>query len=240
MRELANVCEGVDEFGARALKMCEQARDVAPVDAATRGEQVVAGASGDAAQLQLARRGRVVGARARAGQREARVALDAFARGEQRMPLRFINRPSLRERVFDCEERAHGRASRALNLPLVRRGVFVCRVRAGVARGGAAREQEQRRQRPDERGGGGLRCLAHAPTVACAPPFGRVPSIARAQAEEVPHAEWRSRRKVDDGEFAQKHRGLPEGNGHASFRGARRRARRGAGYSAQVRIFRAF
>lgn len=136
--EFAHVCEGVDEFGARSLAVGEQARDVAPVDAASGGEQVVARASRDATQLQLARRGRVVGARARAGQREARVALDALARGKQRVPLRFVNSRALAERIFNGEERAHGRASGALHLPLVRRGVVVCRLGAGVARGGAA------------------------------------------------------------------------------------------------------
>jgi len=40
----------------------------------------------------------------------------------------------------------------------------------------------------------------------------------------VPDAEGRRGGEVDDGEFAQKHRGLPLGNGHASFERARRRA----------------
>src|SRR5437868_14097892 len=100
MREVANVGEGVDEFGARALAVGQQAGDVAAVDAAPRGQQVVARAPGDAAQLKLARRGRGVLARARAGQREAGVALDALARGEQRVSPGFVNGAALRERVL--------------------------------------------------------------------------------------------------------------------------------------------
>ena len=209
MREVAYVGEGVDEFGARALAMRQQARDVATVDAATGGEQVVARAPGDAAQLKLARRGRGVLARARAGQREAGVALDALARGEQRVPLRFVNRAALRERVFDGAERVDGRALDSLHLLLVRPGVLLSLVRAGGARAGPAEQEHERRQRPGERVGRGLSDGA------------RVSRVARGPAEEVAHAEGRCGGEVDDGEFAQKHCGLPEGNGHASFRRAR-------------------
>lgn len=122
MREFADFGERVDEFCARALAVREQARDVATVDAAPGGEQVVARASGDAAQLQLARRGRVVAPRAVAGQRESRVALDALARGEQHVPLRFADVAAFGESVFEGEQRVDGRAPRALDLPLVRGG----------------------------------------------------------------------------------------------------------------------
>jgi len=119
VREFADFGERVDEFCARALKVREQARDVAAVDAAPGGQKVVARAPGDAAQLHLARRGRVVAARAGAGQRESRVALDALASGEQSLPPRFADVAALGERVFEGEERVDGRAPRAFDLPLV-------------------------------------------------------------------------------------------------------------------------
>jgi len=117
--EVANVGEGVDEFGARALAVCQQARDVAPVDAAPGGEQVVARATSDAAQFQFARRGRGVLARVGAGQREACVALYALARGEQRVSLDFVAEAALREQVFDGAERVNGRTLDALDLLFV-------------------------------------------------------------------------------------------------------------------------
>ena len=49
MRDFARGVERVDEFRARSLAVCEQARDVAPVYASARDEQVVARASRDAA-----------------------------------------------------------------------------------------------------------------------------------------------------------------------------------------------
>ena len=49
MRDFARGGERVDKFCARSLSVCEQARDVAPVHAAARDEQVVARASRDAA-----------------------------------------------------------------------------------------------------------------------------------------------------------------------------------------------
>ena len=209
MREVAYVGEGVDEFGARALAVGQQARDVAAVDAAPRREQVVARAPRDAAQLKLARRGRGVLARAGAGQRETGVALDALARGEQRVPPGFVNAAALRERVLDGAERVDGRALDALHLLLVGGGVRLSLGRARGRQAGAAEHEHERRQRPGQRQGRGLR------DGACAS------RVARRQAEEVAHAEGRCRCEVNDGEFAKKHCGLPEGNGHASFRRAR-------------------
>lgn len=67
--------------------MSQKARDIAPVDAAARDEKIVARATGDAAQLKLALRGRVVLAKPGACERESRVTLDARARREQSMTL---------------------------------------------------------------------------------------------------------------------------------------------------------
>ena len=197
MREVAYVREGVDEFGARALAVRQQARDVAPVDAAPGGEQVVARAPRDAAQLQLARRGRGILARARAGQREAGVALDALARGEQRVPPVRVNVDALREHVFDGAERVNGRALDALDLLLVAGEALFRLGRAGCTRVGAAEQEQRRRQRPGERRGCGLRDGV------------RVSRVARVPSEKMSHAEGRCRGEVDDGEFAQKHCGLP-------------------------------
>jgi len=82
--------EGVREVCARSLAVRGQARDVAAVEAAAGDEQVFAGAARQPAQLQLARGGAVVGARVGAGERQPREALDAFARGEQRVARRFV------------------------------------------------------------------------------------------------------------------------------------------------------
>jgi hypothetical protein len=102
VRGIARVGEGLDEFSACALAVRDEARDVASVHAAARDEQVVARASSDAAQLQLARRGRVRLARRRACEREARVTFDALARGKQRVPLHLAFVPArAQEQVLD-------------------------------------------------------------------------------------------------------------------------------------------
>ena len=93
VRDFARGGERMDEFRARALAVCEQARDVAPVYAAARDEQVVARAARDAAQLQLARRRRNALSRRRAGERKPRVTLNALARSEEREPLRLAIAP---------------------------------------------------------------------------------------------------------------------------------------------------
>lgn len=226
--EVANFREGVDEFGACSLTVCQKARGVAPVDAAPGGEQVVARAPRDAAQLKLARRGRCILARTRAGQREAGVALDALARGKQRVPLGFVNEAALREQVFDGAERINARTLNALNLLLVVGEALVRLSRTDGPLACAPEQEQQRRQRPGERRGCGLRDGA------------RVSRVARAPVEKLSHAEGRCRGEVDDGEFAQKHCRLPEGNAHASLLTARRRCDAARAYAHGSRIFSGF
>lgn len=90
VREAADGGEGLGEFGARSLAVRDEARDVAAVEAAAGDEQVFAGAPGEPAQLHLAlgRGGRR--ARVGAGEREPRVALDALARGEERVARSLV------------------------------------------------------------------------------------------------------------------------------------------------------
>ena len=129
MRGLADGGEGLDELGAGARAVCEETRDVAPVDAAAGDQQVVAAAAGDAAQLHLAPRGSRVRARRGAGRREPRVTLDALARGVELVALRLrFERASLQEQVFDGAQGVNGRALHLFDAPLVGR------VRPGVAR----------------------------------------------------------------------------------------------------------
>ena len=161
MRRVNVVCgfarggERVDEFRARPISVCEQARDVAPVDAAARDEQVVARAPRDAAQLQLARRGCGVLARRRAGERESRVALDALARGEQRVPPGLAVGPALaHEQVLDLAERVDGRAPDALDPLHVGGAALVTRLRLAVSMGDVPQHEQQRRRGPRERRGG--------------------------------------------------------------------------------------
>lgn len=69
--------------------MREQTRDAASVDAKARDRQVVAGASGDSAKLQLARGWCLLFVSFGAREREPRVTLDALARGKHRVALRL-------------------------------------------------------------------------------------------------------------------------------------------------------
>ena len=72
-RDFARARERVNQLVARTLPVREQARDAAPVDAASRREQVVARAPRDSAKLKLAFGGRFAFARVGAREREARV-----------------------------------------------------------------------------------------------------------------------------------------------------------------------
>ena len=87
MRGLADGGERLDEFGAGALAVGEESRDVATVDAAAGNEQVVSASAGDAAQLHLAPSGSRVGARRGTGDCEPRVTFDALARGVELVAL---------------------------------------------------------------------------------------------------------------------------------------------------------
>src|SRR5215203_4453660 len=89
-REGADGAERLNQLGARALAVRDEARDVAAMDAAAGREQIVAPAPGDAAQLHLARRRPRLRARLRGGERQPRVTLDALARGVERMPSRLV------------------------------------------------------------------------------------------------------------------------------------------------------
>lgn len=86
---LARGCERVDEFCACALAVRAEARDVSAADASSGDQKVVARATGDAAQLQLARRRLSFLVSGRAGESKTRVTLDALAHGEQRVSLRL-------------------------------------------------------------------------------------------------------------------------------------------------------
>ena len=227
MRDFARGGERVDEFCARSLSVCEQARDVAPVHAAARDEQVVARAARDAAQLQLARRGRGVLARRRACKRQPRVALDALARGEQRVPPGLAVGPArAQEQVLDFAERVDGRAPDALDPLLVVSAALVNCLRLAGSRSDDPQNEPHRRQGPRERRGCRLRERARAARAALA------------VFDETGHAEGRCRREVDDCEFAQKHGDRAEGQRTCQlFVGSKRDAataaltRAGAGFS---------
>jgi len=122
VRGLADGGERVDEFVAGARAVRDEPRDVAPVDAAARDEQVVAAAAGDAAQLHLARRRSRVGRRRSTGDGESGVTLDALARGVELVALRlFFERARFQEQVFDQAQGVDGRALHLLDAPLVGR-----------------------------------------------------------------------------------------------------------------------
>jgi len=86
---LARGCERMDEFCACALAVHAKARDVSAAEASSGDQQVVARATGDAAQLQLARRRLCFLVSSRAGESKTRVTLDALAHGEQCVSLRL-------------------------------------------------------------------------------------------------------------------------------------------------------
>lgn len=158
MSDFAHVGERMDEFRAGALTMSQQARYVAPVDAAARDEKIVARAPCDAAQLKLALRRRSVPAKPRASERESRITLDAGARGKQRVTLDFALQPArVYEQVLDGEDGVNGRALYALDSLLVGYDAFVKRLRFACPRLRIFEKEDQRRQRPCERGGSGLK-----------------------------------------------------------------------------------
>ena len=87
MRDFARARERVNKLGAGALAVREQSRDAAPVYAATGSQEVVARAPRDAAEFELALGRRFIFVGGSAREREPRVTLDAFARGEERVTL---------------------------------------------------------------------------------------------------------------------------------------------------------
>lgn len=201
-RQIADGGEGARQFVAGPLAVREEARDVAAVDAAAGDEQVVARAAGEPAQFHLPRGGAVVRPRVGAGQREARVTLDAFARGVEDVARRLVaEEAGAPHRLFGVAQRVDRLALRQLDLPSGVHGMLTA-VRA--ARRAAPEQKPQSRQRPDERHARGPRERKCA-----APP-------AFLSAYEEGDAEGRCRREVDDGEFAQTHDKRQEGNAHAS------------------------
>lgn len=97
----------MNQLRSRSVAVREQARDAAPVDAAARGQEVVARAPRDAAELKLALRRRLFFVGRGARERETGVALYALARGEERVALplaepRFAAR--IDEQVLDLAQ----------------------------------------------------------------------------------------------------------------------------------------
>ena len=214
-REGADGRECLNQLGARALAVRHEARDVAPVDAAARGEQVVAPATGDAAQLHLARRGSRLRARLRGGQRQTRVTLDALARGVERVPPRLVElRPCRFERILDAAQRVDRRALHTLDALLVSPEPFEDSGLAFTPGGGATEQTRERGEGPCERGARTLeeRRQRRRPV--------------RVFGEEARHAEGRRRREVDDEEVAQEHHADGKGNAYASFKGGAREGER--------------
>lgn len=122
MRGLTHGGERVDEFKACAFAVGDEPRDVAAVNAAPGNQEVVAAASGDAAQLHLAPSGARVSGGLCAGRGETGVTLDALARGVELVALRlFCERARVGQKVFDNSQRVNGRALHLLDAPLVER-----------------------------------------------------------------------------------------------------------------------
>ena len=206
MSNIAGIGERVDEFRASAFAVSQQARDIAPVDAAASDKKVVARAPRDAAQLKFALRGRGIFAKPHASERQSRVTLNARARREQSVTLGLAFQPaSFHEQVLDGADGVNRRALYVFDTLLVGGSALVNRLRFVGTRLRTFEKKHQRRQRPRERGGGAIsECMRAAHAL----------SVPR---EEPRHAEGRCRREVDDGEFTQKHGEQQKGNAHASF-----------------------
>jgi len=77
--QLAYLCEGMQEGYAGVCAVGHEPRDVAPVNTASGKQQIIAPATGDAAQLHLAPVWASIGRGSLCAHRQPRISLDAFA-----------------------------------------------------------------------------------------------------------------------------------------------------------------